>query len=108
MAKKGESGLGKNTFGQVDQKTVGLENVQNGGEMGKVRGEVGAGHQNVVQVDKHKGKTTEEIIHEPLESLGSIAEAERHFGEFKKTERSDNGSLGDIGGGDRNLVVTFH
>ena len=44
MAKKGESGLGKNTFGHVDQKAIGLENVQNGGEMGKVRGEIWAGH----------------------------------------------------------------
>ena len=44
MPKKGESGLGKNTFGQVDQKAIGPENVQDGGEMGKVRGEIGAGH----------------------------------------------------------------
>ena len=48
------------------------------------------------------------MIHEPLASLGSIAEAKRHLGEFKKTERSDNGSFGNIGGGDRNLVITLH
>ena len=108
VTEKRESRLGKNTFGQVDQKTVGFENVKNGGEMGKVRGKIGTGHQNVVEIDKHKGKTTEEMIHEPLESLSSIAEAKRHFGEFKKTERSDNGSFGNIGGGDRNLVITLH
>ena len=108
VAKKRESGLGENTFGQVDQKTIGFENVKNGGEMGKVRGKIGTGHQNVVEIDKHKRKTTEEMIHEPLESLSSIAEAKRHFGEFKKTERGDNGSFGNIGGGDRNLVITLH
>ena len=89
MTEKRESGLGKNAFGQVDQKTICLENVKNGGEMGKVRGKIGTGHQNVVEIDKHKRKTTEEMVHEPLESLSSIAEAKRHFGEFKKTERGD-------------------
>ena len=108
VTEKRESRLGKNTFGQVDQKTVGLEDVKNGGEMGKVRGKIRTGYQNVVEIDKHKRKTTEEMIHEPLESLSSIAEAKRHFGEFKKTERGDDGSFGNIGGGDRNLVITLH
>ena len=43
-----------------------------------------------------------------MESLSSIAEAKRHFCEFKKTERGDYCSFGDIGGGDRNLVIALH
>ena len=33
---------------------------------------------------------------------------EGHFGEFKQAKRVDNGGLGNIGGCDGNLVVTFH
>ena len=41
----------------------------------------------VVDVRKHKGQTAQKRIHEPLESLGSIAETKRHAVELKETKR---------------------
>ena len=108
VAQKGEGGLGKNTLGEIHQETVGFEDVQNGGEVREVRGEVRTGHQNVIQVDEDKRKIPEKVIHEPLKCLGSIAETEWHFGELEKPEGSDNGGFRDIRGSDRNLVVTLH
>ena len=57
VAQKGEGGLGKNTLGEIHQETVGFEDVQNGGEVREVRGEVRTGHQNVIQVDETKGRS---------------------------------------------------
>ena len=84
-----------------------MENVENCSPVREVSGEVRTCHQNVVQVGEEKRKTTEKMVHEPLKSLSSIAEAERHFGELKTAKRSDNGCIGDISGGDRHLIIAF-
>ena len=57
MAKEGNRRLGKGAFGEVDQKAVGLEDVEELGEMRKVLGKVGTGHQNIIQENKEEGKT---------------------------------------------------
>ena len=100
--------MGKNTLVEIHQETVGFEEIQDGGEVREMRGEIRTGHQNVVQVDENKRKIAENVIHEPLKCLGSVAETEWHLGELKKPERSDNGGFRDIRGSDRNLVVTLH
>ena len=56
MAKEGNRRLGKGAFGEVDQKAVGLEDVEELGEMRKVLGKVGTGHQNIIQVNKEEGR----------------------------------------------------
>ena len=84
-----------------------MENVENCSQVREVSGEVRTCHQNVVQVGEEKRKTTEKMVHEPLKSLSSVAEAERHFGELKTAKRSDNGRIGDISGGDRHLIIAF-
>ena len=99
--------MGKNTPGVIYQKAISLENVENHGQVIEVSGEIQTGHQNVIQIDENKRKTTEEMVHEPLKCLSSVAETERHLGELKEAERGDNGCLGDIGCGNRNLIVTF-
>ena len=63
MAKEGNERLGKGTFGEVDQKTIGLKNVKDLGEMGKVLGQVRAGHKNVIQVDTKEGESMEKVVH---------------------------------------------
>ena len=40
-----------------------LENVKELCEMGKMLGEVGAGHEDVVQVDKEEGESVENVVH---------------------------------------------
>ena len=87
------------------QKAISLENVENRGPVGEVSGEIWTSHQNVVEIDKNKQKTAEEMVHEPLKRLSSVAETKRHLSEFKEAERSDDGCFGNIGGG--NLIVAF-
>ena len=43
-----------------------------------------------------------------MKRLGSVAETKWHLGELKKTKESNNISFRNIGGGDRNLVITLH
>ena len=99
--------MGKNTLCEIDQKAISLENVENHSQVREMSGEIRAGHQHVVQVDKNKRKTAEEMVHEPFKHLSSIAETERHLGKLKEAKRGDNGCLGDISSGDRNLIIAF-
>ena len=48
MTQEGERGLGKNTLGEIDQKAISLENVENRGQVRKVSGEIWTSHQNVI------------------------------------------------------------
>ena len=48
VTQEGERGLGKNTLGEIDQKAISLENVENRGQVGEVSGEIWTSHQNVV------------------------------------------------------------
>ena len=73
--------MSENTLGEIDQKAISLENVENRGQVREVSGEIQTGHQNVVQVDKHKRKTTEEMVHELLKRLSSFAETQGYLGE---------------------------
>ena len=57
VTKKRERGLGKGALGKVDQEAIGPEDVQNGSEMREVRGRIRTGHQNVIKVDKEKGRS---------------------------------------------------
>ena len=48
VTQEGERGLGKNTLGEIDQKAISLENVENRGQVRKVSGEIWTSHQNVI------------------------------------------------------------
>ena len=48
VTQEGERGLGKNTLGEIDQKAISLENVENRGQVGEVSGEIWTSHQNIV------------------------------------------------------------
>ena len=108
MTKEGNRRLGKGAFGEVDQKAVGLEDVEELGEMRKVLGKVGTGHQNIIQVNKEEGKTVEKVVHKALEGLGGVAEAKWHGEEFVEAKRGDDSSLRDIRRMNRDLVIAFH
>ena len=70
-------------------------------------GVAGGGYENIIQVDKNKGEMAEVVVYEALEGLGGIAEAKRHGGILVEAEGSDNGSFGNVGSGDGNLVIFF-
>ena len=68
----------------------------------------GTGNQVVIQVSKHKWEVAEEPIHESLESLSSIHESEWHELILKQSERSQDGSLGDVRWIHQDLVVALY
>lgn len=65
----------------------------------------GAGNENVVNVGVGRWNSTEDLIHETLKCLGSIAESKWHFDEFKKSKWDGYSSLGNVGRGHWDLVV---
>ena len=50
--------------------------------------------------------TLERLIHEPLESLGTVLHAERHPEIFEQAERGDDGRLLDVLGVHWNLMIS--
>ena len=67
-----------------------------------------AGDEEVVHVRIAERKTSENHVHESLESLRGISEAEGHANKLKETELGGHGRFVDISGFDRNLVVCTH
>ena len=65
----------------------------------------GGGSQVVVQVDEDAVLVGEGAVHQPLEGLGGILQAQRHVEVLEEPEGCDDSRLGDVGGGDRHLVV---
>ena len=44
VTQEGERGLGKNTLGEIDQKAISLEKVENRSQVGEVSGEIWTSH----------------------------------------------------------------
>ena len=64
-----------------------------------------AGDDVVVEVGEDEGQVAEEHVHEPLEGLRGVAEAERHEQVFKEAERRYNGRFWNVSRVHWNLVV---
>ena len=73
--------------------------------MGLVFGCVGAGDENVIDVNENKIETTSYFVHKTLECLCCVAETKRHFDEFEQTKGGRNGGLANVVVGHRDLVV---
>ena len=107
MTQKRKRGLGKNAFGEINMEAIVTEDVEEGTKMLKMRREIRTGNKNIIKINKHKGEVTQDIVHETLESLSRIFQTKRHGEKFIEAERRDDSRFGDIGGGDRNLMITF-
>ena len=107
MTEEVHGGLGKGALGGVDMETIGSQDGEHLAEMPQVVGMTGGGDEDIIQIDENKGKVAEKAVHEALEGLGGIAESKRHGGVFVEAEGRNNGSFGDVGGGNGNLVISF-
>jgi len=107
VAEEGDRRLSKGALGEVDEEAVVSEEVEELSEVGEVLLEVGAGHQDVVEINKEEGKVLEDVVHEALEGLCRIAEAKGHGEVFVKSEGSNDGGFRNVRGVDGNLVVAF-
>ena len=65
------------------------------------------GDENVVQINKTVWEMAKYSVHESLEGLCRVAEAERHPKELEQAEGCDDGSLGDVLGVHGHLEVTL-
>ena len=74
--------------------------------MGVVLVEGGGGDQDVVQVDEHEVEVPAHAVHQPLEGLRSVAEAEGNFDELPEAEGGDDRGLGHVSWVDADLVVS--
>ena len=57
---------------------------------------IGAGNQNVIQIDKDALQATQNAIHQALKRLGRVLEAEWHPQELEEAEWSDDRRLLDV------------
>ena len=108
VAEKIKGGLSKGSFFEVDEDAIGGVDGKKLMQMVKMLLERGACHQNVIQINKNKGKVMKEVVHQPLKSLGSTAEIVGHLEVFIKAKGSDNSSLRDVRRMNGNLVICFH
>ena len=74
----------------------------------KVLLEGGAGNEDVIKIYKGKGKILENVIHEALEGLGSIAETIRHEEVFIKAKRSDDSCFRNVRRSNWYLMIGLH
>ena len=95
----------KVALGSVDCDAVRVQSSEQDVEVAKVLVVVCARHQDVVDVDVHEGKSAHDFVHEALESLCGVPEAEGHGQEREAAEGCRDGRLVDVFGGNRNLVV---
>jgi hypothetical protein len=94
-------------LGGVGEELVVVEEIEDGGEVALVLGGGLGKNQDVVKVDDDKVIQVggEDVVHEPLEGSGGIAQAERHDGEFEVPIASTEGGLVNVRVVDADLVV---
>jgi hypothetical protein len=85
-----------------------LELGEKGAEVLVVFLRVTAKDKDIVYVGETKIQAFEDIVHETLESLSSILEAEGHTRKFEQAKRSGNGCFLDVFGVNGNLVVSSY
>ena len=71
------------------------------------RGEVLQEDQDIVHIDKTEGMITKNKVDHELKGVSSISKPKRHPQKFIHSKESDNGSLLNVLGGHRNLIIPF-
>jgi hypothetical protein len=66
-----------------------------------------AGHNDVIKVDEHEGKTGQNPVHHPLEGTSSIPQAKWKAQKLKEAKRGDDGRLRNVIWMHKNLKITF-
>ncbi len=67
-----------------------------------------AGDEMVIQVCEDEGEVAKQFVHEALEGLSIICQAERHKQIFKQPKGGDDGGLLDVLGRHGDLIVPLH
>lgn len=67
---------------------------------------IGAGPENIIQIDENAMRTSVDSVHESLECLSSIPEPKRHANEFKQAEWGGNSCFENVIKMHRNLMIS--
>ena len=108
MAKVRDLGGGQNALLPVDAEASFVETAENLAEIRKVLGKRTACHQDIVKVNKYPLHITKNSVHETLECLGRIFEAERHSKELIKSKWGNNSRFLYVTRIHRDLMVPAH
>jgi hypothetical protein len=65
-------------------------------------------HEDVIHVGEAEVEFSQDVVHEALERLGGVSQAERHVRELEQAKGCSNGCLRDVVGVAGNLVICFH
>ena len=95
-------------LGGVQQDAIRLEFTEEGVEVLVVFLGGAGKDKDVVQIGETEIQVFEYLVHETLESLGSVLQAKGHVRKFEKAERCGDNCLLDVIRVDRNLMVSPH
>ena len=96
VAQELDDGGGKHGLCWVNLQAVLLKDGEDLPEMLDVLLQAVAGDDDVLQVAEDEGEVLEYSVHEALEGLVGIAEAEGHEEVLEQAERRDDRRLGDV------------
>ena len=107
MVKELDLGNSKLTLGKANGEAMLPAETKNQPEVIRMGGEVLGEDQDTVHVDETEGKFTQNKVYHALKGVSSIAKPKRHPQKFDHSEGSDDGSLLNVLGGHRNLIISF-
>jgi hypothetical protein len=104
----GPLGCAEDALRWVHEDPVPLEPLEEGPQVLLVLLEGPGEDEDVIQVCKAEVESPQHLVHEALERLGGVTQAEGHVRELEKAKGSCDGGLQDVAGMDGYLVVSSH
>ena len=104
MAEKVKGVPSELTLCRIDNQPM-LAEPEEGPEVGQVLLFRGARDEDVIQVDEEEGQVLEHRVHEALEGLRRVPQAEGHPQKLEETEEGDDGCIRDVLWVHRHLMV---
>ena len=98
----------EHAFRRVENKAKLLEAVEKVLKIFVVLCLIGASYQNVVQIHENAIESAADHVHQSLESLSGIFQAERHAQELIESERRNDSSFWNVRFVDGDLVVASY
>lgn len=89
----------------VDDNAMGTQSFKNSSQILEVLFWSGTSNENIIDVGVSRRDTTEDLVHESLECLCGVPEAERHLHKLEQAKWCCDSGLGYVFGGNWDLVI---
>ena len=96
MAEELQTTHAKKALGRIDDDAIIAKPLKHFPQMLFVFLFRGTGNEDIVNVHEAKMQSSENLVHETLECLTSVAQTERHAGKFKQAKRGSDGRFRNI------------